>query len=304
MLNLLEVHASQWEQITQLISKNRLPQSMLLVGPRHAHILQFANRLMAILICEATEKPCKHCRACHLLMQGIHPDIKYIRQEGTSGAIKVEQIRELQQDIYQTPQRGKSRFIVIESTHKMNISAANALLKILEEPPSHTTFILIAEQLNSIPATILSRCQKYNFYSKDHTSVDYLSIGQYYPPGSPRAELVQQSTSITTQLCELIEQKTSPCTLAQSWSTHALDDLLWLVYLVTAQVVHYQLVQTPLASKEHEPLMHLAGLTSPVSLLKQLRQINAITQKINHNINMNQTLVLEDLLLGYLTNLS
>ncbi len=304
MLNLLDDHVSQWEQINQLLLKQRLPQSLLLVGPRHAHILQFVNRLIAILICEKTDKPCMQCRACHLLIQGIHPDIKYIRSEGASAAIKVEQVRELQQDIYQTPQRGARRFIVIESTHNLNISAANALLKILEEPPLHTMFILIAEQLNSIPATILSRCQKYNFYSQDHRPVDYLSIGQYYSPESPRAELFQQSATIITQLCELMEGKLSPCTLAERWSTYALDDLLWLVYLLTAQAIHYQLVQTTIMPRGNEPLMYLARLTTPVNLLNQLRQINAITEKINHNINMNQTLVLEDLLLSYLTHLS
>lgn len=293
---LLEAHAPVWEKINQLLLKKRLPHSLLFVGPRHENIVQFVNRLIAILICENEPPPCGHCRACHLLTQGIHPDINYIRPEGGGGAIKVEQVRELQQDIYQTPQRGLRRFIVIEPADKMNISAANALLKILEEPPSHTMFILIAEQLSSIPATVLSRCQKYNFHSLGSSPVDYLTIGKCYLSESPRAELFQQTATITIELCTVIEEKSSPCTIAAKWSGYVFEDLLWLLYLLTAQAIRHQLIE----ERGTELSVYFARLTSPVILLNQLEQINAIMRKINHNINMNQTLVLEDLLLGYL----
>lgn len=303
MFSLLESHAPVWDKMYQLLQKERFPQSLLFVGPRHEGIPQFVSRLIAILICDSSETaPCGSCRACHLLVQDIHPDINYIRQEGASGAIKVEQIRELQQNIYQTPQRGLRRFIVIESADKMTISAANALLKILEEPPSHTIFVLIAEQLSSIPATILSRCQKYSFGSLANQSIDYLTIGTCYSPGSPRAELFQHSSKITTELCDVIEEKSSPCTIAAKWSGYVFDDLLWLLYLLTAQAIRYMLAEGKGASytavSSERGLMYFAGLTSPVILFNQLEQINAILRKINHNINMNQTLVLENLLLG------
>jgi len=286
----------------QLLQKDRFPHSLLFVGPRHEGILQFANRLMAMLMCESSElPPCGSCRACHLLIQAIHPDISYIRPEGASGAIKVEQIRELQQNIYQTPQRGLRRFIVIEPADKMNISAANAVLKILEEPPTHTTFILIAEQMSSIPATILSRCQKYSFAFQGN-STDYLTIGECYPAESSRAVLFQQRYIITAELCDVIEEKSSPCTVAARWSDYIFDDLLWLLYLLTAQTIRHMLVkenQEGLAAANGERgLIYFGHLTSPVILLNQLQQINAIMRKINHNINMNQTLVLENLLLG------
>lgn len=297
MLEYIEGHVPLWDKINQLIQQKHLPHSLLFIGPRHTKILPFVNRLICILICENETPPCGHCRACHLLTQGIHPDINYIRQEGTSTAIKVEQIRELQHDIYQTPQLGQRRFIVIEPADKMNISAANALLKILEEPPSHTVFILIAEQLSSIPATILSRCQKYSMDTFNNQPNDYLAIGECYSPDSSRAILFQQRTTILMELCEVIEQKMSLCTLAARWSNYILDDLLWLLYLLTAQAIHHQLVEAPLP----EPFASFARLTTPVVLLNQLEQINAIARKINHNININQTLVVENLLLGYLS---
>ena len=114
MIEFIEAHAPLWERIQQLLTKNRLPQALLFVGPRHAGMLPFANRLMAILMCQSEITPCGDCPACHLLLYGIHPDINYICQEKQGGAIKIEQVRELQQTIYQTPQRSTHRFIVID----------------------------------------------------------------------------------------------------------------------------------------------------------------------------------------------
>ena len=301
MFEIMESQALQWDHMNLLIQKDRMPQSLLLVGPRHVNLLQFVNRLMALQICEAQTPPCGLCRACHLLMEGIHPDIRYIRKETPSSAIKIEQIRELQQNIFQTPQRGTQRFIVLEAADKMNTAAANALLKILEEPPVHTQFILIAEQVSSIPATILSRCQKYNFPSLAHESAGYLTTGRAYPEESTRAALMLRSSSILLDLCELIEEKTSPCTIAARLAVDTLDDILWLLYLITAEAIHCQLIKRSADLDKDSPLISFSRLVKPFDLIKQLDKINAITSKLNHNINMNQTLVLESLLLGYLS---
>ena len=302
MIDLLKPHASLWSRFQSLLLKGRVPQSLLFVGPRHAGMLQFANRLMALLMCENENAPCKQCRACHLLLNRIHPDIKYICPEPPGSTIKIEQIRELQQTIYQAPQRGARRFIVIQPADKMNVASANALLKILEEPPSHTTFILIAEQISSIPATILSRCQKYVFPSQGDALTsdqsDYLQIGQSYPTESLRAELIKNVPTIIAALCEMIEGTSSPCTLAAQWSSYEFNDLLWLLYLVTAQSIQYQLMHTNNRLADSNTIKRLSDLLPVVNLFNRLDKIHVLMRKINHN--MNQTLVLENLLLGYI----
>ena len=303
MIDLQELHAPLWEKMQPLLLKNRIPQALLFVGPRHANILQFTHRLIALLICEANHAPCGVCRACHLLIQGIHPDISYISQDAPGSAIKIEQIREIQQDIYQTPQRASRRFIVIDPVDKLNVSAANALLKILEEPPSHTLFILMAEQLGSMLPTILSRCQKVLFSSQSQSSSDsqgnYLTIGELYSKDAPRAVLVKDANLIITALCELVESKVSPCTIAAQWSVYVFEDLLWLLHLITAQAIHFKLMEKHTNVLDTALLTQFSRLRNPVNLFGCLDQINAITKKIHHNINMNQTLVLEDLLLRY-----
>jgi DNA polymerase-3 subunit delta' len=234
----------------------------------------------------------------------MHPDVHYIRQDTPCGGIKIEQIRELQQQIYYTPQLGKHRLIVMESADKMNLSSANALLKILEEPPEHTLFILIAEQMSSLPVTLISRCQKYIFPTRESSGVsgplEEFIQGQSYPGGSSRAELLKQVPAMMAGLCDFIEGKCSPCLLATQWSSYAFDDVLWLLYLMTAQAIYDQLMGPERRLSDNVTWKSFSQLVDTVHLFHQLDEISAAIRKISHNVNINQTLVVENLLLGYL----
>lgn len=301
-IDALATHASLWARMQHILDKDRLPHALLLTGPRHAQMAQFADRLMAILLCQSTDKPCGQCQACHLLIQGTHPDIHYVRQDTVNGPLKIDQIRILQHDVYQTPQRGVRRFIVIEPADKLNNAAANALLKILEEPPSHTSFILIAEQVSSIPATIMSRCQQYVFAPPEGGPVnqsDYLTIGQFYPEASVRAELFTQCLPMIDALCDVMDKKISPCTVAAQWSSVALNDLLWFLHLITAQAIRYKLLGCGSVQPWSDALMRFAARSEPENLFKQLDTITSLMSTLQQNITLNQTLAIEMLLLNY-----
>lgn len=291
MIDRLESHHDLWVKINQLIQKNRLPQALFFVGPRHANVRQFVHRFIATVNCQGKEAPCGTCQACHLLLNDGHPDVFYVRPDTSGGAIKIDQIRDLQQTVYQTPQCGKRSFIVIEPADKMNTASANALLKILEEPPKHVFFILLADQISSIPATVISRCQMYVVPSPiiSQAADHYLSIGQYYPPESSRAKLVNERDDFIAVFNQLLSGEVSPCTVAATWSSYALEDVLWMLFLVTSQAIHNNLV------------MKNVSLANSMIFLNQLDEIKNITRKMYHNINRNQTLVLENLLIGYLT---
>lgn len=300
----LKNHAPVWASIQQMLDKDRLPHALLFSGPRHAGVLQFVNRLIAILICQQTDNaPCGHCKPCHLLMQGSHPDIQYVRQDTPSSPIKIDQIRVLQDSVYQTPQCGVRSIIIIEPADRLNRAAANALLKVLEEPPLHTMFILIAEQISSLPATIMSRCQQYSFCPPELfepvNQVDYLTIGQFYPDSSERAELFKQCEAIVGDLCDLLDKKLSACTLASKWSCYALGDLLWFLYLLTAQAIRYQLVASHTTLPWADQLQRFASLVEPVYLFRQLDKINSLITIVQQNITLNQTLAIETLLMEY-----
>lgn len=293
-------HESQWQYIHAAMVHQRMPQSLLLVGPRHVGVTAFAYRLAAILLCHAEVKPCNECSSCHLFKAGTHSDFKFIYPETLGGVIKIDQIRDLQENVYQTPNCGGVQVVLIEPVCRMNMAAANALLKILEEPPSTVYFVLVAEQLGTIPATILSRCQKIMFSDPKFDPTHYFLLGEHYDLESPRGKLYTARHSILNSLCEIIEGKSSPCTVAAAWNSFELIDLIWLLHLITAQAIQLQLVKT--MRSDEDILMRFVRSSTPIGLLMQLESINTISRKMSHNISMNATLAVEDLLIGFYRN--
>lgn len=296
----LSEHAPLWERIQLAREHQRMPQALLLMGSPHVGLYDFAHRLAAILLCHAESKPCSECDSCYLLHAGTHPDYRIIRPEIEGGVIKIEQIRNLQEDVYQTPQCGQRMVVLIEHADKLNTASANALLKVLEEPPSYLHFILSAEQLNAIPATILSRTQRLMFPDPYHDISNDVGLGEYYPSESPRAKLYAQRESIMTALCELIEGQRSPCTVATQWADFPLPDVLWLLYLILAQAMRMQLLQAELETAHHEAINRLSCLLTPLAILHHVDTMYQISKKLSHNISINTTLTLEDLLIGFI----
>jgi DNA polymerase-3 subunit delta' len=105
--------------------------------------------------------PCGRCRSCRKIQSGNHPDI--IRVEPSSSFIKIKQIRDICDTLSLKPYEAKLRIIIISDAQAMNPQAANALLKVLEEPPARTVLILTALQTSDLLPTIVSRCQHIRF---------------------------------------------------------------------------------------------------------------------------------------------
>jgi DNA polymerase-3 subunit delta' len=133
------------------------------------------KRLVALNMAKALNcakqggEACDSCRSCQLIAKGIHPDIILIEPTGES--IKIEQIRELERSIAFKPYEARWRVILIDGAEQMTRDAANALLKTLEEPPPWTMIILSARTIESLPATVLSRCQRIRFSPLSHEEV-------------------------------------------------------------------------------------------------------------------------------------
>ncbi len=104
--------------------------------------------------------PCGECEACRIMQSGLNTDIVEMDAASNNG---VGDVRELIDELIYTPSELKKRVYIIDEVHMMSASAFNALLKTLEEPPEHVIFILATTELNKLPATIISRCQRYDF---------------------------------------------------------------------------------------------------------------------------------------------
>ena len=285
--DLLPQHAPIWERMGFFLDKNEVPQALLFTGPTYANIVTFTRQLMARVACEGVSKPCGACQSCVKFIQNIHPDCLWIAPEKPGSLIKIEQIRDLQQGVYQTPQCGSRRFVIINEAHQLNLASANALLKVLEEPPSHTVFILIADSAMALPITVRSRCQQFDF--NIHTTADsgdYFMQASHYPSDTPRGIIFEARDVMMAAFNEYIDGRQSCCQLALAWSKHALDDLLWFLYLVTSTYLFASL--------------NGAYKLSPFCLLNQIDAISCLMKKRMANVALNETLALESILLGYI----
>ena len=108
-------------------------------------------------------KPCNLCDSCKKIEEGIHPDFFHIKPEGILAKIGIDRVREVKQRVYFSPLEGKWRVVLIEDAQGLTPEAANSLLKILEEPVSSTTFILLSPSMEFLLPTIVSRCERIRF---------------------------------------------------------------------------------------------------------------------------------------------
>lgn len=144
------------------LSENKISHAYLFTGSRGTGKTTCAKILAKAVNCENMQdgEPCNQCEICKGMDNGTIYDIVEIDAASNNG---VDNIRELREEANYTPSRGKYRVYIIDEVHMLSIGAFNALLKILEEPPAHVIFILATTEVHKIPATILSRCQRFDF---------------------------------------------------------------------------------------------------------------------------------------------
>ncbi len=168
----------QWQQIKQLIKSDRLPHALFLHGNQGLGKSDFAVSLANALLCKqptADLQACGSCPACKLLAANTHPDLYYLKPvpaEKTKSKkpalnIRIDDIRELCNKLNQTSQYGGYRVAIIEQADQLTPSAANSLLKTLEEPGNDVLMILTSARSHRLPVTIRSRCQLMRFAVPD-----------------------------------------------------------------------------------------------------------------------------------------
>ncbi len=144
------------------IISNHTAHAYLFTGPRGTGKTTCSKILSMAVNCLNIDdgNPCLVCDNCKAIDDGSTLDVVEIDAASNSG---VENIRDLREEANYTPTQCKFRVYIIDEVHMLSMSAFNALLKIMEEPPSHVKFILATTELHKVPATILSRCQKFDF---------------------------------------------------------------------------------------------------------------------------------------------
>jgi DNA polymerase III subunit delta' len=157
-------HESEYQSFVNALQNGKLHHAWMLYGPRGIGKATFAYKVAKLLLSGYAEPDKK---TISLVENGAHPDLFVLEslQEGeiSSSGIKVEEVRKLLDFLRLTPALSKRKVIIIDSVDQLNTNGANALLKALEEPSLHTTFLLISNSYGAVPPTIRSRCSMLKF---------------------------------------------------------------------------------------------------------------------------------------------
>ena len=157
------------QTLVNALESDRFPHAILLTGPRGTGKTTTARIIAKTILCQNRQgqNPCGECPSCVDIADGKHMDVIEIDGASNNG---VDHIRELRDTIGYMPSSGSHKVYIIDEVHLLSTSAFNALLKTLEEPPEHVIFIFATTEVQKIPATILSRCQRFDF--RNHTLTD------------------------------------------------------------------------------------------------------------------------------------
>ena len=170
------------------IENNKLPHAIILEGDRGSGRYSFALNIAAATLCTALEKPCDRCKNCRQIFEGVAPDVTTVSLPEDKSTISVDAVRFIKNGAQSVPVEGDLKFYIIRDADKMTVQAQNALLKILEEPPSFVVFILISENVNLLLSTIRSRCCTFRMQKLDDAE-----LAEYISSTYPKAAGLQKS---------------------------------------------------------------------------------------------------------------
>lgn len=333
-------HRKNWEYLVRLESK--LPHALLFYGPSGTGIETFAESFAQARLCENRQSDgnaCGECQSCHWFKQNSHPDFRQILPEtlevakglddpdkktdedsGSDGKkskepskkIGIERIRSLADFINISTHRGGLRVVLVYPAEAMTTESSNSLLKMLEEPPANTLFVLATNHLDALLPTIVSRCSKLAFPMPEKSAA--IAWLEGHGVGDAESWLAEQGGSPVTALAESQSGSREEMALfldelasrddsgllktAEKLQKVPLSDLItwhqrWL----------YDLLSVRLTEKERyypryrQQLATLAARVDMDMLLKVLKTVNGRKRVADHPLV--PRLVLEDMLLDY-----
>ncbi len=316
-------------ELRRLLSqKQRLSHALLFVGPRGIGKQALSLALAQGLLCEspgADDMACGECRACHWFAADTHPDFRKIEPLTESGAdesskdrpvkssswITIEQIRELHEFVSVSGHRGGRKIILITPAEALNASAANALLKNLEEPPSQTHFILVSHRPHRLPRTLVSRCRQLGLRAPAReTALTWLRSQGVNDPevalaqasGAPLLALDMSGGDEFSLRKDFLSRIASgqfdPLAMAETFRdlpiAHSINWLQKWTYDIAAQRMLGQIRYNPDLGRE---LARIAKQVEPLPVLRLHRRLVREQRLVDHPLN--GRMYLESLLLAY-----
>ena len=145
------------QRLQTAFAKNQVSHCYLIVGPKGSGKRTLAVQMAAALQCVGEHPPCHSCPQCHKALSGTHPDVIWV-DDPDHVSIPVEKVRQTRADAFIRPNEGRKKIYIFPQAQKLNPAGQNALLKLIEEPPSYGVFLLLCDNADKLLATVRSRC--------------------------------------------------------------------------------------------------------------------------------------------------
>ena len=318
--SLLPWHKPHWDSLMARRLSGTLPHALLLCGSRGLGKQIFAENFAQALLCstpQADGQACQQCRPCTLFRSGAHPDYRRVGPEDDSKVIKIDQIRALCATLSMTSQYGGYQITQIAPVDTLNRNAANSLLKTLEEPTPETLLFLITDRPASLPATILSRCQRVLFKNPPAAQARDWLHGQLparqdldvllaLAEGAPlralalaQGDALRRRHALFSELAQVARAAADPVTVAADWIKADLKETLdWLRTAVMDMIRLKAAGPDRLVNRDlGKELQRLADGLDLQALYGHLDQLTQATRLADTSVN--PQLLLEDLLIPW-----
>lgn len=315
-----------WSGLIERLRSGRLPHALLLTGPQGMGKRHFAECFAHAILCESPGEEggaCGHCRGCLLMAAGSHPDYLRVEPAEEGKSIGIDVVRDAAKFQALKSQYGKQRVIQLQPAERLNLNAANALLKTLEEPAGDTVLLLTTDRPMSLLPTIRSRCQQVIFRPLNEDNSAGIAWIESAVPASAEAPsaltLLQMAGGAPLRAVALINEnelalrqalfeefaaleqgKLSPLKLAERWLEQGPQRVLPWLYHCLADMI--QLKMVPTASRLTNPMLRqdLQAMAEKVDLYF----LQALLLRVQERIGLlhgqaNQQVIMEELLLAW-----
>jgi DNA polymerase-3 subunit delta' len=308
-----------WANFCETLKSGKLPHALLFSGNVGLGIDALTYAAARYLLCldPLDDVSCGRCRSCTLLNSGMHPDLLVISLEEGASQIKVDQIRRCVEFDAKTAHFDVHKLIVVIGADAMNVNAANALLKNLEEPLGKTRFLLSCARVDALLPTIRSRCQKISVpvpdanmalswlegegYKKSAELMHWLDRFGGAPLGVKDAlenGMSDNLSKFVKALGEIVQNRTGAAVLAKTWKSYDVDALFSLQFWVLEALIKGQISSRALASD----LQVLQDLTEQVDVKHSYLLREKLLRRLSQwrsQANPNAALVVEEMALDW-----
>lgn len=255
MKQITAMQAKLSQHFAKLVQNNQLAHAYLFSGASGSGKLQLAIWIAQAVFCKNPQpdgQPCLQCLECKRIAANEHPDVVQIFPDGNS--IKVDQIRYLKMEFSKSGLESNRKIFIIKDVEKMTTSAANSLLKFIEEPPGNVTAFLLSSYANQILPTIISRCQVVELATNRQARLDELIAAQIDPS---MASILVNLNAPLTELKELGNDEHFQKEVTEVWNwMHAILENDWRSFVF----VQTRLMNYATDKKSQERLLELIVL--------------------------------------------